>query len=60
VRFRAHLTGEVDLKFKSDYFPMERFAKPELMSLIMGHTPNPAANTPVSGSPGETRPAPTT
>jgi hypothetical protein len=49
----ADLTGEVDLKFKSDYFPMERFAKPELMSLIMGHTPNPAANTPVSNIGGE-------
>src|SRR6185503_5637131 len=38
------LTGEVDLKFKSDYFPMERFAKPEMMALIQGHTPNPKAN----------------
>jgi hypothetical protein len=56
----ADLTGEVDLKFKSDYFPMERFAKPELMSLIMGHTPNPAANTPVAnmgGEAGAARPA---
>jgi hypothetical protein len=42
------LTGEVDLKFKSDYFPMERFAKPEMMALIQGHTPNPKANQPVS------------
>jgi hypothetical protein len=42
------LTGEVDLKFKSDYFPMERFAKPEMMALIQGHTPNPQANQPVS------------
>ncbi len=46
----ADLTGEVDLKFKSDYFPMERFAKPEMMALIQGHTPNPTANTPVTGS----------
>jgi hypothetical protein len=46
----ASLTGEVDLKFKSDYFPMERFANPQLMALIQGHTPNPAANTPVTGS----------
>jgi hypothetical protein len=44
----ADLTGEVDLKFKSDYFPMERFAKPELMAMIMGNTPNPAANTPAA------------
>lgn len=56
----ADLTGEVDLKFKSDYFPMERFAKPELMSLIMGNTPNPAANTPVSGHGGDAKPAQST
>jgi len=42
----ADLTGEVDLKFKSDYMPMERFANPEMLALIQGHTPNPAANTP--------------
>ncbi|MBK7616741.1 MAG: hypothetical protein IPJ08_20685 [Burkholderiales bacterium] len=46
----ADLTGEVDIKFKSDYFPMERFAKPELMAMIQGNTPNPAANTPVTGT----------
>jgi hypothetical protein len=46
----ADLTGEVELKFKSDYFPMERFAKPEMLALIQGHTPNPAANTPTTGS----------
>jgi len=45
----ADLTGEVDLKFKSDYFPMERFANPQLMTLIQGNTPNPSANTPVQG-----------
>jgi hypothetical protein len=43
------LTGEVELKFKSDYFPMDRFAKPEMLALIQGHTPNPAANTPTTG-----------
>jgi hypothetical protein len=47
----ADLTGEVDLKFKSDYFPMERFANPQLMSLIQGNTPNPNANTPTQGGP---------
>jgi len=45
----ADLTGEVDLKFKSDYFPMERFANPQLMTLIQGNTPNPSANTPTQG-----------
>ena len=55
----ADLTGEVDLKFKSDYFPMERFANPAMIGLIQGNTPNPAANTPVSGSAGakQTEPA---
>lgn len=59
IDVHADLTGEVDLKFKSDYFPMERFAKPELMSMIMGNTPNPVANTPVSSHGGEAKsPAP--
>ncbi|KUZ71622.1 hypothetical protein WI40_13400 [Burkholderia ubonensis] len=53
IDVHADLTGEVDLKFKSDYFPMERFAKPELMALIQGHTPNPAANAPVAGQQGD-------
>lgn len=50
LNVNADLTGEVELKFKSDYFPMERFAKPEMLALIQGHTPNPAANTPTTGS----------
>lgn len=50
IDVHADLTGEVDLKFKSDYFPMERFANPELMAMIQGHTPNPAANAPNTGS----------
>ncbi|HXG68811.1 MAG TPA: hypothetical protein VNO70_27180 [Blastocatellia bacterium] len=50
LNVNADLTGEVELKFKSDYFPMERFAKPEMLALIQGHTPNPAANAPVTGS----------
>ena len=58
IDVHADLTGEVDLKFKSDYFPMERFAKPELMSMIMGNTPNPGANTPISSHGGEGAKAP--
>ncbi len=46
----ADLTGEVDLKFKSDYFPVGRFADPKMIALIQGNTPNPAANTPASAS----------
>ncbi len=45
----ADLTGEVDLKFKSDYLPLERFAQPNLIGLIQGNTPNPPANTPAKG-----------
>ncbi len=56
----ADLTGEVELKFKSDYFPMERFANPQMLSMIQGNTPNPAANTPVTGSAAtKEAPAPT-
>jgi len=50
LNVNADLTGEVEIKFKSDYFPMERFANPQMLSLIQGHTPNPAANTPNTGT----------
>jgi len=50
IDVHADLTGEIELKFKSDYFPMERFAKPEMLAMIQGNTPNPAANTPITGS----------
>jgi len=53
----ANLTGEVDLHFKSDYFPMERFANPALMAMIQGNTANPAANAPASqGAAKQTQP----
>ena len=29
---------------------MERFADPQMIAMIQGNTPNPSANTPVSGS----------
>jgi hypothetical protein len=46
LNVKADLNGEVEVKFKSDYFPMERFANPQMFALIQGHTPNPQANTP--------------
>jgi hypothetical protein len=46
LNVEADLTGEVDLKFKSDYFPMARFANPAMIALIQGNTFNPAANQP--------------
>lgn len=47
----ANLTGEVDLQFRSDYFPLERFADAGVISSIQNNTPNPGANKPVAGSP---------
>src|SRR4051794_5588066 len=44
----ADLTGEVDLKFKSETFPLERFADMNAITQIQGNTANPAANTPQS------------
>ena len=46
---QADLTGEVDLKFKSDYLPLERMATPQMIGAIQGNTPNPPANTVASG-----------
>ncbi|MGL4322069.1 MAG: hypothetical protein ACRCS3_14515 [Paracoccaceae bacterium] len=47
----ADLTGEVDLQFKSDYFPLERFASTGVIAQIQQNTPNPAANKPITGAP---------
>jgi hypothetical protein len=56
LNVNADLTGEVDLKFKSDYLPLERMATPQMINAIQGNTPNPAANTPISAG-GATHPA---
>ena len=47
----ADLTGEVDLQFKSDYFPLERFADTAVIAQIQQNTPNPGANKPITGAP---------
>jgi hypothetical protein len=52
LNVQANLTGEVELKFKSDYMPLERFADSQAITLIQGNTPNPAANTPTAGKAG--------
>jgi hypothetical protein len=44
------LMGEVDLKFKSETFPLERFAQPQMVSLLQGNTANPAANPAAAGT----------
>jgi hypothetical protein len=56
LNVEANLTGEVDLKFKSDYFPLERFAPPPVVNRIQQNTANPGANPPVSQ--GGAAPAP--
>jgi hypothetical protein len=37
AQVKANLTGEVRVNFKSDYFPMEKLASPEMMSVIQGN-----------------------
>jgi hypothetical protein len=60
INVEADLTGEVDLKFKSETFPLERFADMGVISQIQGNTANPAANTPTSPlTSGTTTPAAT-
>ncbi len=46
INTSTDLTGEVELRFKSDYLPLERMATPQMIGAIQGNTPNPAANTP--------------
>jgi len=45
----ADLTGEVDLQFRSDVFPLERFADAGVLSNIQSNTANPGANKPITG-----------
>ena len=61
LNLQTDLTGEVDLRFKSDYLPLERMATPQMIGAIQGNTPNPAANTPLTGgTTGQQQPAPAT
>jgi hypothetical protein len=45
---KANLTGEVRVNFKSDYFPMEKMASPQMIAAIQGNATPPAK--PVSGA----------
>jgi hypothetical protein len=45
---QTDLTGEVEIHFQSDYFPIERFATTEGIDKIRGNTPVPAANVPMT------------
>src|ERR671925_228636 len=62
---KAKLTGEVRVNFKSDYFPMEKMASPEMIAAIQGNaTPRtkpgtaPAAAAPAATAPPAPAPAP--
>jgi hypothetical protein len=39
---KAKLSGEVRVNFKSDYFPMEKMASPEMIAAIQGNSKPPA------------------
>lgn len=56
----AELTGEVEIAFETDYFPLARLAPPETIERIRGNTPVPDQNTPRAAPPPvlETAPAP--
>jgi hypothetical protein len=56
INASVDLMGEVDLKFKSDVFPLDRFAQPQMIGLLQGNTANPAANPAASASAANPRP----
>jgi hypothetical protein len=51
IDVHADLTGEVDLKFKSETFPLERFADMGAIGQIQSNTANPSANSPQTSVP---------
>lgn len=63
VNMNANLTGEVRVRFRSDYFPLERFADSGAIQLINSHArvpdPRPASDAPpAAGQPGAAIPPP--
>ncbi|MGL4321624.1 MAG: hypothetical protein ACRCS3_12235 [Paracoccaceae bacterium] len=56
VNMKADLTGEVRVRFKSDYFPLERFADSAAIQLISSRAKIAAPSTPAAA----TAPAPAT
>jgi hypothetical protein len=51
INTSTDLTGEVELHFKSDYFPVERFANAGALRTISGNTAVPEANPPPTFAP---------
>jgi hypothetical protein len=47
INVNADLTGEVELHFKTDQIPLDRFATGPTIGRIQGNTANPDANTPI-------------
>jgi hypothetical protein len=45
---QTDLTGEVEIHFQSDYFPIERFSTADGIDKIRANTPVPATNTPMT------------
>ena len=62
VNMNTDLTGEVRVRFRSDYFPLERFADSAAIQLINSHArvaqPLPAAAAPAAPGTPPTTPAP--
>jgi hypothetical protein len=52
LNVEANLTGEVEIHFKSDYFPLERFATSGYIDRIRGNTATPEVNVPATESAG--------
>src|SRR3954451_5017486 len=51
LNVETDLTGEVEIHFKSDYFPLARFADGGTIGRIQGNTAVPEANAPFSDAP---------
>jgi hypothetical protein len=51
----ADLSSEVEIHFKSDYFPLDRFARSSAIGRIQGNTAVPEANAPSSDTFGPIR-----
>jgi hypothetical protein len=48
AEIKANLTGEVRVNFKSDYFPMEKLASPQMISAIQGNAVPPEKPPPAT------------
>jgi hypothetical protein len=51
INVASDLTGEVELHFKTDHIPLDRFATNPTIARVQGNTANPDANTPVGVNP---------